>query len=104
LGGIKTRNLWAKMVDMSNIRKDGSKGRLEGKVAIISGGARGMGAADAHLLVSEGAKVVIGDLFDAEGEKVATELGENIRYVHLDFTEPSEWTNVVETAELSLVL
>jgi 3alpha(or 20beta)-hydroxysteroid dehydrogenase len=87
------------MVNMSNIRKDGSKSRLEGKVAIISGGARGMGAADARLFVSEGAKVVIGDLLDTEGEKVATELGENIRYVHLDVTEPSGWANAVETAE-----
>lgn len=43
-------------------------GRVDGKVIVISGGARGMGAAEAHILISEGAKVVIGDILDNEGK------------------------------------
>ena len=53
--------------------------RVAGKVALISGGARGMGASHARLLVDEGAKVVIGDLLDAEGEALAAELGDAVR-------------------------
>ncbi|MBF6209680.1 glucose 1-dehydrogenase [Nocardia puris] len=73
-------------------------GRVDNKVAIISGGARGMGAAHARLLVSEGAKVVVGDILDDEGRKVAAELGDAARYVHLDVTEPEDWTAAVATA------
>ena len=59
--------------------------RVSGKVALISGGARGMGASHARLLVQEGAKVVIGDLLDEDGAALAAELGDdNARYVHLD--------------------
>ena len=61
-------------------------GRVAGKVALISGGARGMGAAHARLLVAEGAKVVIGDILDDEGKALAEGLGDFARYVHLDVT------------------
>ena len=72
--------------------------RVEGKVALISGGARGMGASHARLLVDEGAKVVIGDLLDAEGEALAAELGDAARYVHLDVTRYDDWQNAVDVA------
>ena len=73
-------------------------GRTDGKVAVISGGARGMGAAHARLLVAEGAKVVIGDILDDEGAAVANELGDAARYVHLDVTSPEQWKAAVSTA------
>ncbi|MBD8023968.1 glucose 1-dehydrogenase [Microbacterium gallinarum] len=72
--------------------------RVAGKVALISGGARGMGASHARLLVDEGAKVVIGDLLDDEGEALAAELGDAVRYVHLDVTRYEDWQNAVEVA------
>ncbi len=73
-------------------------GRVADKVALISGGARGMGASHARLLVAEGAKVVIGDILDDEGRALADELGGAVRYVHLDVTQPSEWAAAVATA------
>ena len=73
-------------------------GRVEGKVALISGGARGMGAAHARLLVAEGAKVVLGDLLDDEGKLLADELGSAARYVHLDVTDAEQWAAAVTAA------
>jgi 3alpha(or 20beta)-hydroxysteroid dehydrogenase len=73
-------------------------GRVDGKVALISGGARGMGAAHARMLVAEGAKVVIGDILDDEGSALAAELGDAARYVHLDVTDADQWTAAVSTA------
>jgi 3alpha(or 20beta)-hydroxysteroid dehydrogenase len=73
-------------------------GRVDGKVALISGGARGMGAADARALVGEGAKVIIGDILDSEGKALADELGDAARYCHLDVTQPDDWQAAVSTA------
>jgi 3alpha(or 20beta)-hydroxysteroid dehydrogenase len=76
-------------------------GRLEGKVALISGGARGQGAAEARLAASEAAKVVLGDVLDAEGKKVEAEIcasGGEATYVHLDVTKEADWRRAVETA------
>ncbi|MCV7400814.1 glucose 1-dehydrogenase [Mycobacterium fragae] len=73
-------------------------GRVDGKVALISGGAQGMGAAHARMLVGEGAKVVIGDILDEKGKALADELGNAARYVHLDVTQPDDWEAAVSTA------
>ncbi len=76
-------------------------GRVDGKVAIITGGARGMGASHARLLVEEGAKVVIGDVLDDEGEALAAEIneiGDVARYVHLDVSRPDQWDTAVAAA------
>ncbi|WP_068187040.1 SDR family oxidoreductase [Mycobacterium sp. UM_CSW] len=72
--------------------------RLTGKVALVSGGARGMGASHVRTLVAEGAKVVFGDILDDEGKAVAAELGDTVRYVHLDVTKPEQWEAAVATA------
>ena len=73
-------------------------GRVDDKVALISGGARGMGAEHARALVAEGAKVVIGDILDEEGKELADEIGDAARYVHLDVTSAEEWEAAVATA------
>jgi 3alpha(or 20beta)-hydroxysteroid dehydrogenase len=73
-------------------------GRVDDKVALISGGARGMGAAHARALIAEGARVVVGDILDGEGDKLAEDLGDAARFVHLDVTEPDQWQSAVETA------
>ena len=79
-------------------------GRLDGKVALISGGARGQGALEAELFAAEGASVVFGDVLDDEGRQVErriTEAGGNAVYVHLDVTSDAEWADAVHTAEAS---
>jgi 3alpha(or 20beta)-hydroxysteroid dehydrogenase len=74
-------------------------GRLDGRVALVSGGARGIGAAIARAVVGEGGRVVLGDVLD-DGTKVVTELGEErARFVHLDVTDPGQWREAVATAE-----
>lgn len=70
--------------------------RLNSKVALISGGARGMGASHARALVAAGAKVVIGDLLDEQGQELALELGaDHAMYVHLDVTQLASWQAAV---------
>ena len=76
-------------------------GKLDGKVALISGGARGQGAAEAETFTREGAKVVFGDIRDAEGQKVEASIraaGGQAVYVHLDVTNESDWQGAVQTA------
>jgi cyclopentanol dehydrogenase len=76
-------------------------GRLDGKVALISGGARGQGAAEARLLAREGAQVVFGDILDAEGRQVEASIraaGGEATYVHLDVTNEASWRAAVDTA------
>lgn len=72
--------------------------RLTGKVAIVTGGARGMGEATVRLLVEEGARVLIGDVLDEPGQVLAGELGDAVRYVHLDVTSKSDWEAAVKSA------
>jgi 3(or 17)beta-hydroxysteroid dehydrogenase len=73
--------------------------RLAGKVALISGGARGMGAVEARLFAKEGAKVVIGDVLDAEGKQVEGDIagaGGEAVFVHLDVTNEADWAQAVK--------
>ena len=75
--------------------------RLEGKVALISGGSRGQGAVEAKLFAKEGAKVVIGDILDAEGQRIEAEINETggeCVYVHLDVTSEEDWRNAIGQA------
>ncbi len=77
-------------------------GKLDGKVALISGGARGQGAAEVELFTQEGAKVVFGDVRDEEGKRVEAELrelGRDALYVHLDVSSEDDWRTAVELAE-----
>ena len=77
-------------------------GRLDGKVALISGGARGQGATEAKLFVQEGARVVFGDILDEEGRQVEAAIraaGGDATYVHLDVTNEASWRAAVATAE-----
>jgi 3alpha(or 20beta)-hydroxysteroid dehydrogenase len=74
-------------------------GRLDGKVALITGGARGMGKSHVRHFVAEGAKVVFGDVLDEQGAAVAEKLGpDNARYTHHDVTSEADWGAAVDLA------
>ncbi len=73
-------------------------GRLDGKVALVTGAARGTGEATARRFAAEGARVVVGDVLDELGEKTAKEIGDAACFVHLDVTSESDWERAVETA------
>jgi NAD(P)-dependent dehydrogenase (short-subunit alcohol dehydrogenase family) len=73
--------------------------RLDGKIALISGGARGMGAVEARLFAKEGAKVTVGDVLEDEGRKLEAEInasGGEALFVRLDVTREADWQQAVE--------
>ncbi|MBA4024062.1 MAG: 3-alpha-hydroxysteroid dehydrogenase [Gordonia sp.] len=70
-------------------------GRLEGKTAIVTGGAQGMGAATVRVMVEEGAKVVIADLAEQAGKSLAAELGDAASFCRLDVSNESDWQKVL---------
>ena len=72
--------------------------RLNGKVALITGASRGIGAALARAMIEEGAKVVVADLNDEEGGALVREIGPAAAYVHLDVTRPEDWERAVKAA------
>lgn len=74
-------------------------GRLDGKVALISGAARGQGAHEARVFLAEGASVVIGDVLVEEGRALAAELGPSALFVELDVTDEGSWTSAVAATE-----
>ncbi len=74
-------------------------GRLDGKVAIVTGGARGMGEATVRLMVGEGAKVVIGDLLKTEGQALAEELGDAASFLRMDVSQEADWAKAVAEAQ-----
>ncbi|MGW1666913.1 SDR family NAD(P)-dependent oxidoreductase, partial [Streptomyces microflavus] len=71
---------------------------LTGKVAIITGAARGQGAAEARLFVANGARVVLTDLLVEEGTRIAAELGQAARFVRHDVSDPADWAEAVAVA------
>jgi 3alpha(or 20beta)-hydroxysteroid dehydrogenase len=75
--------------------------RLDGKVAIVTGAARGTGEAIARLFVAEGARVLLADVRDADGARIASELGPAASYRHLDVTSEADWERAVADAEKS---
>jgi len=73
--------------------------KLNGKIAIVTGAAQGMGESHARIMVAEGAKVVMTDVNVASGTAIAEELGSNALFVEHNVTSPADWQRVVETAE-----
>ena len=73
-------------------------GRLSGKVALVTGGARGLGASVVRLCVENDARVVFGDVLDDEGSALADELGDAATFVHMDVTEQSDWDGALAAA------
>src|SRR5215467_8412432 len=81
------------------LRREGRMGRLDGKVALITGAARGMGKSHVRHFVAEGARVVFGDVLDDQGAYVAAKLGEeSCRYLHHDVTSEDQWSAAVAAA------
>src|SRR5215510_9086291 len=86
---------------VSRAEQEIDMGKLDGKVALISGGARGQGAAEAETFAREGAKVVFGDIRDDEGKKVESNIraaGGDAIYLHLDVTSEADWQKAIQLA------
>jgi 3alpha(or 20beta)-hydroxysteroid dehydrogenase len=77
----------------------GLEGRLAGKVALVTGAARGTGAVTAQVLVEQGAKVLLTDVLDDRGAPVAAKLGDSAAYLHLDVTREEDWARGIEEVE-----
>jgi 3alpha(or 20beta)-hydroxysteroid dehydrogenase len=73
-------------------------GRLDGKVAIVTGAARGQGEAEARMFVREGARVVLTDILDDEGKHVADDIGAGAVFLHHDVSREADWAEVVAAA------
>lgn len=73
--------------------------RLDGKVALITGAAQGMGASHAKKFIEEGAKVILTDLNEEKGQVLAKELGENALFIMHDVTDEEQWIKVIKEAE-----
>lgn len=74
-------------------------GALDGRVAIVTGAARGQGEAQARLFAAEGAKVLVADVLDDEGQQVAASIGPSALYRHLDVTQESDWAEALVDVE-----
>jgi 3alpha(or 20beta)-hydroxysteroid dehydrogenase len=74
-------------------------GRLDGRVVVVTGAARGQGEQEARLFVAEGARVVVADVLDEQGKTLAEELGARARYVHLDVGREDDWAAAVAVAK-----
>jgi len=74
-------------------------GQLDTKVAVVTGGALGMGASHVRTFISEGARVIIADVLESEGRALANELGPNAHFIRLDVTDPDQWTALVAETE-----
>jgi 3alpha(or 20beta)-hydroxysteroid dehydrogenase len=75
-----------------------SADQLAGKVVLVTGASRGLGAAFAHHIVARGGKVMVADLLDDDGKQLVGELGESARYAHLDVTDAAGWAAAVQFA------
>ena len=73
--------------------------RLQGKVAIVTGGASGMGRSEATIFAREGARVLVADILEKEGQEVAKSIGDAARFMKLDVTSEPDWQALVATAE-----
>jgi NAD(P)-dependent dehydrogenase (short-subunit alcohol dehydrogenase family) len=73
--------------------------RLKGKVAIVTGGASGMGRSEATIFAREGARVLVADVLDREGQEVAKSIGEAARFLKLDVTSETDWQAAIAAAE-----
>jgi 3alpha(or 20beta)-hydroxysteroid dehydrogenase len=73
--------------------------RLSGKVAVITGASQGMGASHARCFVAQGAKVILGDVNEKDGAKLASELGENALFVKQDVTRKADWDTIIKLGQ-----